>query len=41
MKTEEFMWFCVYMLFFPKGMGHMHKDLGVVWLYYSQDSSIF
>ena len=23
---------------FPKGMGHMDKDLGVVWLYYSQDS---
>ena len=26
------------MLFFPKDTGHMHKDLGVVWLYYSQDS---
>ena len=24
--------------FFPKDTGHMHKDLGVVWLYYSQDS---
>ena len=31
-KTEELIWYCVYMLFFPKGMGHMHKDLGVVWL---------
>ena len=28
----------VYMLFFPKDKGRMHKDLGVVWLYYSQDS---
>ena len=29
------------MLFSPKGTGHMHKDLGVVWLYYSQDSLHF
>ena len=26
------------MLFFPKGAGHIHKDLGIVWLYYSQES---
>ena len=26
------------MLFVPKGTGHMDKDLGVVWLYYSLDS---
>ena len=26
------------MLFVPKGTEHMHKDLGVVWLYYSKDS---
>ena len=26
------------MLFVPKGMEHMHKDLGVVWLCYSQES---
>ena len=37
-KTEELICYWVYMLFFPKGTGHMHKDLGVVWLYYSQDS---
>ena len=27
-------------VFVPKGMGHMRKDLGVVWLYYSQDSQL-
>ena len=27
-----------YKLFVPKGTGYMHKDLGVFWLYYSQDS---
>ena len=26
------------MLFFPKGTGHEHKNLGVVLLYYFQDS---
>ena len=26
------------MLFFSKDTGNMRKDLGVVWLYYSQDS---
>ena len=36
--TEELIWYCVYMLFVPKGEGHMDKDLGVVWLYYSQAS---
>ena len=28
---------CTY-AFWPKGTGHMDKDLGVVWLYYSLDS---
>ena len=28
---------CLHVIY-PKGTGHMHKDLGVVWLYYSQDS---
>ena len=37
-KTELLIWYWVYMLFFPKDTGHMHKDLGVVWLYSSQDS---
>ena len=35
---EELTWYCVHMLFVPKGTGHMDKDLGVVLLYYSQDS---
>ena len=28
---------CIHVIF-PKGTGHVHKDLGVVWLYYSRDS---
>ena len=40
-KIEELIWYWVYMQFFLKGAGHMHKDLGVVCLYYSQDSVAF